>query len=470
MAREEEATEAGWRALLAPEWLLPLSVLLVGLLLHSMNVMLTATVLPSIVEDVGGAAMMSWPTTGFLASSIIAASGTGLITAAIGARRAFCAGAAIFLVGSLLCAYAPTMVHVVAGRFVQGAGGGVLSALSYVLVRSVFPERLWARCFAMLAAIWGISTLAGPLVGGVFAAQGNWRGAFFTVAALAVLTGAFALWALPRHEPDPKRAPLRVPAGRVALICLGIGAMSGAAVTGLLLLKAGLIVTAIAALIAMLRLDRAAAAPLLPSDAFSLHTITGTGLWLTLLLALAYSPLSVYGALFLQRLHGLDPLAAGYVVALASLFWTLAAVAAGSRAGGWPARLLVAGPLAMLVALLGIGGTMPAAPVAVIAVPITLLGIGIGSCWAFVAQRVMSGAKTGEEVIAASSVITVQQIGLAFGAAIAGLIANALGFAGEPDTDAVQRAAFWVPMSLAIAAVAACLAGVRLNRLTRRTG
>jgi hypothetical protein len=288
------------------------------------------------------------------------------------------------------------------------------------------------------------------------------------VAVLAVLTGGFALLALPRHEPDPQRAPLRVPAGRVALICLGIGAMSGAAVTGVLALKAGLIVLAIAALVAMLRIDRAAARPLLPSDAFSLQTITGTGLWFTLLLALAYSPLSVYGALFLQRLHGLDPLAAGYVIALASLFWTVAAMVVGSRAGAWPARLLVAGPLAMLVALLGLGTSMPTGPVAVIAVPVTLLGIGIGSCWAFAAQRVMSGARSGEEVIAASSVITVQQIGLAFGAAIAGLIANALGFAGEPDADAVRNAAFWVPMSLAIAAVAACLAGLRLNRLARR--
>jgi len=69
----------------------------------------------------------------------------------------------------------------------------------------------------------------------------------------------------------------------------------------------------------MLRIDREAMAPLLPSDAFSLRSPTGAGLWMVLLLSVAYSPLAIYVPLFLQRLHGLEPLPAGYMVAGASL-------------------------------------------------------------------------------------------------------------------------------------------------------
>ena len=116
----------GWSALLRREWLPLLVALVGGVLLHSMNVLMLATVLPSIVEDVGGTSMMSWPTTAFLASSIVAATCTGHLTARLGARTAFCAGAMVFGIGALICALAPSMGIVVTGRFVQGFGGGVL--------------------------------------------------------------------------------------------------------------------------------------------------------------------------------------------------------------------------------------------------------------------------------------------------------------------------------------------------------
>src|ERR1700730_13000013 len=66
-----------------------------------------------------------------------------------------------------------------AGRFVQGLRGGLLSALAYVLVRNVFPEDLWPRVFGLFAGVWSVSVPIGPLIGGLFAGYGNWRGAFF---------------------------------------------------------------------------------------------------------------------------------------------------------------------------------------------------------------------------------------------------------------------------------------------------
>src|ERR1700756_2114318 len=108
--------EAGWSDVLKAEWRPALTVLLGGVLLHSMNVLIVATVLPSLVQEVGGATMMSWPTTAFLASSILAAACTGLLTVAIGPRTAYCAGALIFGLGALLCAHAASMGQFIAGR------------------------------------------------------------------------------------------------------------------------------------------------------------------------------------------------------------------------------------------------------------------------------------------------------------------------------------------------------------------
>jgi MFS family permease len=449
-----QGTEGGWSDVLKAEWLPALTVLLGGVLLHSMNVLIVATVLPSIVEEVGGATMMSWPTTAFLASSILAAACTGLLTVAIGARSAFCAGALIFGVGALLCAHAPSMGHFIAGRFVQGFGGGLLSAVAYILVRSTFPEPTWPRVLALIAGAWSVSILVGPLAGGVFARHGDWRSVFFGVTALAVLLAAAAVRTLPRARRERAASLPRVPGARVALICLAIIALSSAAVMDAPVVKGGLIALTLAALAGMLRLNRSARVRLLPSDAFSLRSVTGVGLWSALLLAIAYSPLQIFVPLFLQRLHGFEPLGAGYAVAGLSNVW--------SR------RMLVIGPAVMAIGLLGVGVLGSPGPIAGLLLAIVLVGLGIGMCWAFVAQRVMGGAAPEEATIAASAMPTVQQVGLALGGATAGLIANMAGLSGG-DVGGIAQTAFWVPTSFTCAAVVAGVMGLRLALLTKRS-
>jgi predicted MFS family arabinose efflux permease len=119
--------------------------------------------------------------------------------------------------------------------------------------------------------------------------------------------------------------------------------------------------------------------------------------------------------------------------------------------------------------LAGVGVLMAPGPVAALILPIVLIGAGIGAAWAFVLQRVMSGAKGGEENIAAASAATVQQAGFALGAAIAGLVANASGLDDGLDPGSVLRASLWVPLALVAAPLAACAIGVRLNLMVPRS-
>src|SRR5437016_401887 len=374
----ERPTESSWSALLEPRLAMPLSVLLGGVLPHSMNVLVTATLLPSIVADLGGVNLMSWPTTAFVASSIVAAAGSAVVSGSVGNRRAFCLGAVVYSAGAALCALSPSIGLVITGRFVQGLGGGLLNALAYVLVRNVFPQGLWPRVFGLLAGVWSVSVLLGPLIGGLFAGYGNWRGAFFAVSGVGGLLGIAALFVLPANAASGDAIESRVPVLRVTLICAAIALLSLAGVSMGPAIKSALIVAAIGAFVLMLRIDRGAALALLPSDAFSLRSPTGAALWMAFLLSAAYSPLAIYVPLFLQRLHALSPLAAGYMVAGTSLAWTAAALAVASLTDGWPARLIVAGPIAMSVGLLGVAVAMGPGPVAGLLLPIFLIGAGIG--------------------------------------------------------------------------------------------
>jgi MFS family permease len=465
---QQDPTRKGWQSLLRREWIPTLAVLLGGVLLQSMNVLMLTTVLPSIVGELGGVAMLSWPTTAFLASSIVATSCAGMLAAVAGARAAYCAGVVTFGLGALLCSLATTMGWIVAGRVIQGFGGGLEMSSAYVVVRATFPESVWSRAIALMSGSWSISVLVGPLVGGTFARFGNWRGAFVATAVTAGVLAAGAFFTLPSTASGRRTPAPRVPAGRVALICVAIAGTSAASVVVSPLSKVGLIALAIVSLVAMLRLDRVAPIPLLPRDAFSWRTPTGVGLWLALLLCVTYSPLQIYVPIFLQHLHGLDPLAAGFAVASASLGWTAASLVTAGASGPWPNRLMLAGPAMMGVSLMAIALLLPHPATLLLVAAIVVLGMGIGQCWPFVAHRVMAGAKTGDEAVAASSVPAVQQMGLALGAAIAGLVANASGLSAAMADQGMVRAAFWVPASFVVSATLAVLVALRLRQLRER--
>jgi predicted MFS family arabinose efflux permease len=317
----------------------------------------------------------------------------------------------------------------------------------------------------LLSGMWSVAILIGPLAGGVFARFGDWRQAFVAVTSIAVVLAVASFRALPHGTKDPRAASARLPLARMALICAAIACSSSAAVVSSPLNKLGVIVLAVLALVAMLRLDRAAASPLLPSDAVSFNTPTGVGLWLILLMPVTYSPLQIYVPIFLQRLHGLDPLAAGYGAAGASLGWTAASLLSAGATGAWPRRLILAGPPTMAVGLLALARLAQVEPVVVQCAAIAVVGVGIGMCWAFIAHRVMTGARLGEETVAASSVATVQQMGFALGAALSGLSANVSGLAAGLGYADVANAAFWVPASFVLAAVVAFLASLRLRLL-----
>jgi hypothetical protein len=167
----------------------------------------------------------------------------------------------------------------------------------------------------------------------------------------------------------------------------------------------------------------------------------------------------------LQHFQALDPLAAGFVVASASLGWTFASLTTAGASALWQKRLMFTGPATMIFSLMALALLVSRSATVLLIPVIVLLGIGMGQCWPFVAHSVMSNAKPGEEVVAAASVPTIQQMGFALGAATAGFIANVSGLAGGMSDEGMALAAFWVPASFVVFAFAACLAALRLHRL-----
>ncbi|WP_286145934.1 MFS transporter [Shigella sp. FC1967] len=173
--------EASWGMLLHGKNSLKSLALAGGVALHAINVYITITTLPSIVRDIGGLNLYAWNTTVFILASILSSALTSRLLSAFAPRNSYLFATICFLIGSVICATAPSMQILLLGRFVQGAGGGMLLALAYSLVRVMFPQPLWSRAMALMSSMWGISTLLGPALGGIFAEYDVWRGAFWSI-------------------------------------------------------------------------------------------------------------------------------------------------------------------------------------------------------------------------------------------------------------------------------------------------
>lgn len=175
---DNRPANAGWAALLSGANGVRSLALAGGVVLHAVNVYIATTILPSVVKDIGGIDYYAWNTTLFVAASILGSALSARLLGAAGPRGAYIVATLVFACGALLCAFAPSMPIMLAGRLVQGLGGGFLFALSYAMIRLVFDEALWPRAMALVSGMWGVATLVGPAVGGIFAELGAWRAAF----------------------------------------------------------------------------------------------------------------------------------------------------------------------------------------------------------------------------------------------------------------------------------------------------
>ncbi len=313
-----------------------------GIGLHAVDVFIVTTVMPSVVRDIGGASYYSWTTMLYMVASIIGAATGSPMKAKFGARRAYCLGSLLFLIGSVSCALSPTMIFLLTARLVQGFGGGLIISLSMALVSELYPERLRKRILGLVSSTWGVAALIGPAVGGTFAQYGFWRGAFWINAPIIVGFLLAAWFRLPERRSPPPLSGF--PWRRMALLTLGVLCVGVASNWHSLAVQSALVVASVLLVWQTLRLDAAGAAKLFPSHPFSPKTTTGSANWVFFLSSMTHTVIGVFLPLALQVLHGVDPLVAGYMTASLAVCWTLASMATAHLHGRAASAAIISRP------------------------------------------------------------------------------------------------------------------------------
>lgn len=449
-----------WRQLLGARYLGASTVLAGGVLLYATNEFLTISLLPSAVSDIGGQRFYAWVTTVYLVASVVAATTVHSLLIRLGPRLAYLLGLSVFAAGSSVCALAPSMEALLAGRTVQGSAGGLLAGLGYAVINTALPNALWTKASALVSAMWGVGTVIGPAAGGLFAQFGHWRWAFGILVVLAAAMAVLVPVALPARGATSATTP-GIPVWSLAILGAAAMSVSVAGIPHDWRATAALLALGVALVVAFLAVDRRAGASVLPPSTFGPGPLKW--IYLSLGVLMAATMVDMYVPLFGQRLGHLSPVMAGFFGAVLSVGWTAGEIVSASLQNRRVITRTVAFAPIVMAAGLAAGAVLirdGMSPWLVIAwaAALVVTGAGIGIAWPHLSAWAMSRVDDPAEGPAAAAAInTVQLICGAVGAGLAGVVVNLSDTAGA----AAARGLF---AAFAVLAVVGAIASFRSDR------
>src|ERR1700683_5076320 len=198
---EEQPTERSHE-----EIMVIIVALMLAMLLAALDQTIVATALPRIATDLHGLNKLSWVATAYLLTSAVATPLYGKISDQFGRKKIFMSAIVIFLVCSALCGLAQSMNQLVAFRALQGIGAGGLMSLSMTIVGDVVSPRQRGKYLAYFGAVFAVSSVAGPLLGGFFTDDLSWRWVFYVNLPIGViaLSAIASRLHLPAHKIDKR--------------------------------------------------------------------------------------------------------------------------------------------------------------------------------------------------------------------------------------------------------------------------
>lgn len=308
-----------------------LAALMLTMILAAMDATIISTVVPQIVADLGGFSSFTWVFSIYLMVQAILIPIYGKLADQYGRKPILVIGVGIFVLGSTACAAAWNMPSLIAFRALQGVGAGAIMATVNTLAGDLFSIEERARIQGWLSSVWAFAAITGPAFGGLMVEQASWRWIFFINLPLGAISLFFILFFL--HEKVEKR-PHQIDYLGGLFIMLTLSTLIFTLMQGgkswpwfswqvctLLALSAALALLT-------LRIEARAQEPIVPSWLWRYRAFSGSNMAMIAMGALMMAPMA-YLPTFVQSVHGLGVMAAGFVLAVMSLGWPLASSFSG---------------------------------------------------------------------------------------------------------------------------------------------
>ncbi|MEV0992537.1 MDR family MFS transporter [Streptomyces sp. NPDC049949] len=427
---------------------------MLGVLLAALDQTIVGTALPTIVADLGGGEHMSWVVTSYLLAETVATVLVGKFGDLFGRKLIFQISAIVFITGSFLCGLASNMSLLILWRGVQGVGAGGLMVTSMALIADVVPLRERGKYQGAIGAVFGVATVIGPLLGGLFTDHLTWRWAFYVNVPIAILV----VIAAARTIPSVRAAGgTRIDYLGIALVAVGSSALilatswggneyawGSATVIGLFVLGA-------LALALFCLVETRAAEPMLPMRLFRNQVFTVCSV-LSFVVGFAMLGAMTFLPTYLQFVDGDSATVSGVRTLPLVIGLLIASVFSGnvtSKTGRYRIFPIV-GSLVMGVGLYLLSRMGPETGAWLELVYMFVLGVGIGLCMQVLTIAVQNTVDYADLGTATSGVTFFRTLGSSFGTAVFGTIyANTLGPELEKAVAEAARATGADPVQLA---------------------